>query len=94
MITVLAILCLGIALGIYLRGKEKLQKLNDKLTNWAIYLLLFLLGISVGTNNDILNNLDTIGLNAAIITLGAVAGSVLLAYVVYKLFFKASGNER
>ncbi len=93
MITVLAIMTAGIILGFFLSGKDKLIKINDKLTTWAIYLLLFLLGIGVGTNDKIVKNIHTIGLQAIIITLGALAGSLICAYVVYKLFFKKSSKE-
>ena len=40
-------------------------------------------GIAVGTNGEIMNNLDTIGLKGLILALGGVSGSVILAWVVY-----------
>ncbi len=87
MITVLAIMSLGIILGVFIRNNTKWINANDKLTTWAIYLLLFLLGIRVGVNNTIINNLYSIGLQAIIITIGATLGSLIFAYIVYKLFF-------
>lgn len=53
----------------------------------AILLLLFLLGMSVGHNRQIMDNLGTIGLEAGLITLGAVGGSVVCAWLVYRLYF-------
>lgn len=47
----------------------------------------FFLGITVGTNGDVMNNLDSIGLDALLITLAAVTGSVLCAWGVYRFFF-------
>jgi len=88
MITVLAIMTAGIVLGIFLQKKKKLIQINDKLTMWAIYLLLFLLGISVGSNDTIMQNLDTIGVKALIITAGSLIGSILAAWFVYVKFFK------
>ncbi len=79
---------IGIAIGFFISKKENLIKINDKLVTWAIYLLLFILGIDVGTNKDIINNIHTIGLQAIIITMGALLGSLICAYIVYKLFFK------
>ncbi len=79
---------IGIALGFFISKNENFIKINDKLVTWAIYLLLFLLGIDVGTNKDIINNIHTIGLQAIVITIGAILGSLVCAYIVYKLFFK------
>ncbi|TKG91913.1 DUF340 domain-containing protein [Puteibacter caeruleilacunae] len=93
MIAVLVLMAVGTGLGLYLGKYPKLIKLNDRLTSLAIYLLLFLLGISVGLNDKIMNNLDTIGVKALVITIGALAGSMVCALLVYKLFFKEGGSH-
>jgi uncharacterized membrane protein YbjE (DUF340 family) len=87
MFTVLLLMLLGMVLGYLIRNRQKAVKLIDRLINWAIYLLLLLLGISVGANQTIMKNLATLGVTALALTLGAVAGSVGLAYFTYKLFF-------
>lgn len=92
MITVLVLMTLGILIGWFLHKKEKILKITSELTNWAIYLLLFLLGLSVGTNEEILNNFDKIGYQSIMITVFAVLGSVLVSWLTYILFFKK--NER
>lgn len=74
--------------GYLFRERQNLAKHLDIIVNWAIFLLLFLLGVSVGTNKTILNNIDSILLTVIILTLGAVLGSVIIAYFTYKLFFK------
>jgi len=48
MITVLLLMTAGILIGWILHSKEKFLKVSAILTNWAIYALLFLLGLSVG----------------------------------------------
>ncbi|RUT79696.1 LysO family transporter [Ancylomarina longa] len=88
MITVLALMTIGILLGFFINQRPKIIKAVDKMTNWAIYLLLFLLGIGVGLNKKIINNLPTIGVQAVILTIGALIGSLILAYITYNLFFK------
>lgn len=88
MISVLILMTLGIAIGWFLHKKELILKASSILTNWAIYLLLFLLGLSVGTNDQILNNFDKIGLQAIFITIFAVLGSILVSWLTYILFFK------
>jgi len=88
MLTVIIIMTAGMVLGFILREKEKLIKLTEPVITVSIFALLFLLGVSVGTNELILNNLDTIGVRAAVLTVGAVFGSVVAAFFTYKLFFK------
>ena len=67
MITVLILMTAGIILGWFLHKQEKILKISSELTNWAIYLLLFLLGLSVGTNEKILSNFDKIGYQSILI---------------------------
>lgn len=89
---VIILFALGIAVGWLLREKKQTRSNIDKAVTWAVYFLLFLLGISVGVNEDIINNFSRIGYKALWLTLGAVGGSVLLAKVVYNLFFRTPKN--
>lgn len=75
-------------LGFLLRAKQRIVSGNEKLINYAIYLLLFLLGVSIGSNEQIMSSLSTLGLMALVVAMGAVAGSVLAGFLVFKLFFK------
>ncbi len=79
---------IGIILGFTIQNKSKVVKAIDPMINIAIYALLFLLGISVGTNETIINNLDTLGAQALLLTFGGVMGSVVLAFFTYKFFFE------
>lgn len=88
MVAVLILMFVGMIFGYFLRNKKNLVKINDKLILYSIFLLLFLLGIAMGNNEQIMSNLDSIGLHALFITIGALLGSVLLAYFVGKIFFK------
>ena len=88
MIIVISLMVCGIILGYAF--KERNLNFVQKLINYAIFLLLFLLGITVGANEDVMNNLDSIGLEALLITLAAIAGSVLCAWGVYRFFFMST----
>ncbi len=77
----------GILIGYLLRNR-KIEPVIDFLTTIAIYGLLFFIGISVGANETIVKNLDKIGLNALILCLAAVVGSILVSFGVYKIFFE------
>jgi uncharacterized membrane protein YbjE (DUF340 family) len=87
-IIVLAIMVLGIGIGLIIGNRPKIIKIVGALTSFSIFLLLFLLGIGVGTNNKIINNLDSIGIQALVLTMGALLGSLICAYLTYKMFFK------
>lgn len=91
MFTVFTIMVIGIIAGYFLRRIPDI-KIIGKLITGFIFLLLFFLGIAVGHNEKIVNNLTTIGLQALIITMGAIAGSVGVAWFVYKKFFE-KGRE-
>ncbi|WP_421918522.1 LysO family transporter [Marinifilum sp.] len=87
MVTVLLLMTMGIILGLFLGKFPKIIKGLDKMITYSIYLLLFLLGIGVGLNDTIIDNLHTIGWQALILTIGAVLGSLIFAYITYQLFF-------
>lgn len=88
MIIVLSLMLAGMIIGAIFSDKKKFISIVDKYVNWAIYALIFLLGISIGLNKTIVNNLDSIGIKSLAITFGAVLGSILFALVAYKIFFK------
>jgi len=88
MFIILAIMTIGITVGFIFQNKIKFIKVADKSISITIYILLFLLGLSVGSNNLIINNLGTMGLQALVLAVGAVIGSVVLMYFVNKFFFK------
>ncbi len=90
---VIALFAVGIGIGWLLQEKKTTRKHVDTAVTWSVYLLLFLLGISVGINDEIINNFSRIGYKAFWLTFGAVVGSVLLAKVVYQLFFKTDNKE-
>ena len=87
MFTVIGIMFAGIAMGYLLRKIELLQKIGKPIS-YTIFLLLFLLGISVGTNKDIVDNLATLGGQAFLLAVASTGGSVLAGLGVYHLFFK------
>ena len=88
MLTVIIIMIAGMLLGYFIRKENSLTKSVDTIISWLIYLLLFVLGISVGINEVILNNINAILLKVVLLTIGAVTGSVIVSYFTYTLFFK------
>lgn len=94
MLIILSILAIGIVLGIFIQERKRMIKINDKLMTWSIFVLLFLLGISVGVNDTIIYNLDTIGLKAVGITIGAVVGSIVMARIIFPVLFPQTHKKK
>jgi hypothetical protein len=88
MLLILILLFSGIAIGRLIHQKTRIIGLFDRLTVYAIWILLFLLGLSIGKNPDIMGNLSSLGLSAFTITLFALLGSILLSVITYRLFFR------
>ena len=86
MFTIIGLMLTGMLIGFLLR-KQKLSGIHKVITV-LIWLLLFLLGIDVGGNQKIINGLHTIGLEAIVITLAAVLGSVTAAWALWYVLYK------
>lgn len=86
MFVVIGLMLSGVALGYLLRGKIGFGWAS-KAISLAIFALLFLLGVSVGINRQIMDNLATLGVEALVITIGALAGSLFFAWLIYRYFF-------
>lgn len=87
MLIIIILMALGILIGVLLRGKKKTVYMIEKAILWSIFLLLFFLGLSIGSDELIMANLPSLGLNAFLITLGGVAGSLLAAWATWKYLF-------
>lgn len=92
MVEILLLMALGMLAGYLLRRKKKSIRVVERLTVWSIFLLLFFMGLSIGRDPVIIRNLPSLGLTALIITIGGVAGSLLLAHLTWRLFFRKNGS--
>ena len=92
MFIIIGIMLTGMLLGFLLRNK-RLSWIH-KIITLLIWVLLFLLGIDVGGNEAIIKGLHTLGLEALIITLAAVTGSILCPWGLwYLLYIRNKGKE-
>ena len=89
MLAVISLMVLGMVLGYCIRNKSSLLKKLDRWITYTIYVLLFVLGMTVGKNEVIIQNIHLIGVKALIITLSAVAGSVFVCWFVFLFFFRS-----
>ena len=88
MIEIILLFSAGIFIGLFFRRKARVIYWMERGILWSIFLLLFLLGLSIGLNPEIMQTLPSLGVRALVLTLGGVAGSLLAALLLWKLFFR------
>jgi uncharacterized membrane protein YbjE (DUF340 family) len=89
---ILSFLGLGIILGLVVRRRTRILDLVNKAANWAVFLLIFFLGVSVGENEAVMKALGHLGLQALLLSSAAVLGSVLVSILVHRWFFKTAAS--
>lgn len=91
MFTVIGVMLGGMLIGFLLRRQE--FSWIGKVITLLIWALLFLLGIEVGGNRQIVEGLATLGVEAFVITLACVLGNCILAWGLWYLLYKKKGEK-
>ena len=81
MLIIVAIMLCGIAVGYLLRNKN--TRIVSRIITVLIWLLLFLLGIEVGSNPRIVMGMQTLGIEALLLTIGGAVGTTLCAWLLW-----------
>ena len=82
----------GIALG-YVMRHHRFTHIG-RITIFFIWVLLFVLGVEVGSNPNIINSLHTLGIEALFIAVMSTMGSVIVAMLLWKSVKKNRGKEQ
>ena len=91
MFIVIAMMFCGIALG-YVMRHHRFTHIG-RITIFFIWVLLFVLGVEVGNNPNIINSLHTLGIEALFIAVMSTMGSVIAAMLLWKSVKKNRGKE-
>ncbi len=83
MLTLVLALIAGIGLGYVLREKKRVDL--GKVVFGAIIILIFSMGFSIGSNNELLASMPAIGVNAVVIMALSVVFSIVFLKVARKL---------
>lgn len=83
MLTLVLALIAGIGLGYVLREKKRVDL--GKVVFGAIIVLIFSMGFSIGSNNELLTSMPVIGVNAVVIMALSVVFSIVFLKAVRKL---------
>lgn len=89
MFIVLGCMLAGIIVGFLLR-KKKIRFFQGLIIT-LIWLLLFLLGLEIGSNKDVVSQFGRLGLEAFLIASAGTLGSVVMAKVLWKNMQKKNG---
>lgn len=81
-------LLLGVAVGAMIKFNEKQVKIISQLQTLGVLILLFVMGISVGVNPDIVNKLSEIGISALVFALLTTLMSVVVVYIVTTVYMR------
>lgn len=76
-------LSIGIVLGLIIKN-EKFFIYSDKVSTFALILLMLVIGLGIGLDKSIVDNLLKIGINCMIIAIAAIAFSVFFTFIVEK----------
>lgn len=83
---VIGLFMVGIGIGLLFRKQPRFLKVTEPLVSVAIFALLFFLGISVGTDPRVVQNITTLGWQAVLLSSGAIFGSLFLARLAASFF--------
>ena len=84
MFGVMIVMLSGVLIGYILRNIRAIPALVSKINIYIIFLLLFVMGLSVGSNPQVIQGLGTLGLLGIAISVVSIAGSVFLSWIVYR----------
>lgn len=82
----------GILVG-YLFRNVRLKGISS-LSMVLIWMLLFILGVDVGGNEAIINNLGTLGLESLLLACAATFGSIVFAYILWKISLRRAAGGK
>jgi hypothetical protein len=86
MLVFLLIFALGIGVGFFVRSKNRVMRMATGSLDLIIYLLLFSLGAKIGIDHELISKLGSLGVDALLLTIGSVFGSILVLLPVKRLF--------
>jgi uncharacterized membrane protein YbjE (DUF340 family) len=83
---VIGLFVVGIGIGLLFRKQSFFLKITEPLVSVTIFALLFFLGISVGTDPRVVQNITSLGWQAVLLSSGAIMGSLFLARLTTSFF--------
>lgn len=79
------VLCRKLSIGACISLTDVAARWQGRIVTWLIWLLLFLLGIEVGSNEMIVRSLPTLGVEALLLSSAATLGCCVLAWMLWRV---------
>ena len=79
------VLCRKLSTGARISHTDVAARWHGRIVTWLIWLLLFLLGIEVGSNEMIVRSLPTLGVEALLLSSAATLGCCVLAWMLWRV---------
>ena len=86
----LGLLILGSIIGYKDKVSGKLEENLDKIQNICLLFLLFVMGITIGMNEQVVNNLLSIGMKAVVISIMTILFSIIFVKLIAKYIISES----
>lgn len=93
MFYILMTMFVGIGSGFLLRD-IKATRHAGKAVTLAIWAMLFLMGMKIGADRELVSNISSIGLQSALLAIAGVTGSVTAATLLYKFMFRKKSRTK
>jgi len=87
-LVLLALMIGGGAIGYIFHEKKKLITGAGRFITYVVYVLLLVMGLSVGINDELFRDLPRVGLQSLVITIFALAGSIFFAWLFGKFLVR------
>ena len=78
------VLCRKLSTGARISHTDVVARWHGRIVTWLIWLLLFLLGIEVGSNEMIVRSLPTLGVEALLLSSAATLSCCVLAWMLWR----------
>lgn len=88
------VFCRKLSTGVCISLTDVVARWQGRIVTWLIWLLLFLLGIEVGSNEMIVRSLPTLGVEALLLSSAATLGCCILAWALWRVSKNNSTQEK
>ena len=91
MLKIVAIMLSGMAVGFLMRKRR--LRVVPHLVTVLIWLLLFLLGVEVGSNPKVINGITSLGLEALWLSVAGLAGTIAFSWALWRWVSHRKGGD-
>jgi uncharacterized membrane protein YbjE (DUF340 family) len=91
MLKIVAIMLSGMAVGFLMRKRR--LRVVPHLVTVLIWLLLFLLGVEVGSNPQVINGITSLGLESLWLSVAGLAGTIAFSWALWRWVSHRKGGD-